>query len=153
MEIGTIGIDPTKWVEMKKQYTLDLAITKQSWAPGPHNAILYRLPLMIFGNAEWSTGGQWGTSYFGASILGMSSGYWDIGSKNYDGVYNLSLYTEKPPNAVSLLWEDFPEGCGMLENIAKFPLSIGATGRGNMHLPQNNAEYRWLTWKVADRSF
>jgi len=153
MKVNPIGIDVTELTGSKRLYILELAITKRSWAPDGVNPVLYRVPLMIFGQAEWSKDGQWGTTHFGASILGINSGYWWIGERGRDGFYTISLSVEKPPNLLTGLWEDYPEGCGMFEEIQKYPLSLGATGPGNMHLPQNDADYRWLKWKVTDRSF
>lgn len=153
MKVSPTGFDVMELTDSKRLYILELSITKRSWAPDGNNPVLYRVPLMIYGQAEWSKDGQWGTTHFGASILGINSGYWRIGERGRDGLYLISFYVEKPPNLLTGLWSDYPEGCGMFEQIKKYPLTIGASGRGNMHLPNNNADYRWLTWKVTDRSF
>lgn len=153
MKVSPIGFDVTELTGSKRLYIFELAITKRSWAPDGVNPVLYRVPLMIFGHAEWSKDGQWGTTHFGASILGINSGYWWIGERGRDGLYSILLSVEKPPNLLTGLWEDYPEGCGLFEKIQKYPLTLGSSGPGNMHLPQNDADYRWLTWKVTDRSF
>lgn len=153
MNVSPIGFDVTELTGNKRLYILELAITKHLGTGDGSNPVLYRVPLMIFGHAEWSKDGQWGTTHFGASILGINSGYWWIGNRGRDGLYMISFSVEKPPSLLTVVWEDYPESCGMLEKIAKYPLTLGASGPGNMHLPQNNADYRWLTWKVTDRSF
>jgi hypothetical protein len=153
MEENGLSMDVTQWTALNKLYTLELAITKMGRMPERYNPVPYRIPFMIYANAKWSKDGQWGTTYFGSTILGVSSGYWSIVESKLSGPYTMVLYKEKPPSALTIMWNDMPEACGLIEEIPKFPIPLASSGNGSIDKAGDSAKNNWFTWRVAERRF
>lgn len=121
--------------------------------------VLFRIPIFLHGNHDWSQDGEWGTSTSGAGIIGVSAGWWERSDKrDWHGTFDIWLYEEKTPNAVSNLWREVPHSIGFIEGIENYPIPLGATGMGSIvkhKAPgtKSSPDYNGFRWKVTERNF
>jgi hypothetical protein len=140
---------------MKRLYLIDLEIMSSTLFSLPTTKTLFHVHLMIYANASWEKVGKWSVTTLGASIFGVSEGYWKY-DLNYKREPSIWFYEVEPPHGITHLWRDNPAINGWID-IPKFPIPLGSTGEGyiNQHkLPFRKGKKSYaFQWRVMEAEY